>query len=77
MRYEIKLDDRVNADNLTVRATLYYQAMPPYFLKNLFQNAPNGKATKRLHFILSNIELKGTAIEDWKLFVNSAEQKVK
>ena len=76
-RYEVTLDNDVQTENLTVRATLYYQAMPPYFLKNLFKNAPNGEATRRLHFMLSNLELKGTAVEDWKLFVNSAESKVK
>ncbi len=76
IRYEIQLDEGVVAANLTVRATLYYQAMPPYFLKNLFENAPQGEATKRLHFILSNINLKDTAVENWKLFVNSVEQKV-
>lgn len=75
--YQIKLGEGVDSENLTVRASLYYQAMPPYFLKSLFENAPNGEATKRLHFILSNMDLKGTAIEDWKLPVVSAEQKVK
>jgi hypothetical protein len=50
--------------------------MPPYFLKALFDNAPNGEATKRLHFMLSNMELKGTAIEDWKLPVKSAQTAV-
>ncbi len=77
IRYEIGLDETTVASNLTVRATLYYQAMPPYFLKNLFENAPEGEATQRLHFMLSNMDLKGTAIEDWKLFINSAEAKVK
>jgi hypothetical protein len=51
--------------------------MPPYFLHTLFKNAPEGEATKRLHFMLSNMDLKGTAIEDWKLYVTSAEQQVR
>jgi hypothetical protein len=76
IQYQIKLDPAVDTANLTVRATLYYQAMPPYFLHTLFKNAPNGEATKRLHFILSNLDLKGTAIEDWKLYVASAQQPI-
>ena len=76
VRYELELPANVDTENLTVRASLYYQAMPPYFLKNIFENSPNGEASKRLHFILSNINLKGTAVEDWKLFVNSAEAKI-
>lgn len=77
IQYRAQLPDDTDPASLTVRATLYYQAMPPYFLKNLFDNAPEGEATKRLHYMLSNINLKGTAVENWKLFVNSAEQKVK
>ncbi len=70
VRFEIALDELVKGP-LTIKATLYYQAMPPYFLQNLFQNAPNGEATKRLHYMLSNLDLKGTAVEDWKLFITS------
>ena len=76
IRYQIKLDTTVDQSKLTVRASLFYQAMPPYFLKSLFDKAPNGEATKRLHFMLSNMDLEGTAIEDWKLPVKSAETEV-
>ena len=70
VRYKILLD-RAPQGPLTVKATLYYQAMPPYFLKNLFENAPHGEATQRLHYMLSNLDLQGTAVEDWKLFITS------
>ncbi len=75
VRYEIALSEPTKGP-LTIRATLFYQAMPPYFLKNLFQNAPNGEATKRLHYMLSNLDLKGTAVEDWKLFITSDSIKL-
>lgn len=70
VRYKIALDPMPQGP-LTVRATLYYQAMPPYFLKNLFESAPNGEATQRLHYMLSNLDLEGTAVEDWKLFITT------
>ena len=35
--------------------------------KSLFETAPDGPATQRLHYICSNIDLRGTPIEDWKL----------
>ena len=58
---------------MRVRATLYYQAVPPYFLKALFDTAPDGPATRRLHYLCSHVNLTGTPIEGWKLRVASAE----
>ncbi|MFN3189891.1 MAG: hypothetical protein ACE361_05155 [Aureliella sp.] len=72
-RYEVQLPTDVNPSNVRVRATLHYQAMPPYFLKNIFDLSPGGAATKRLHYICSNLKLEGIPIEDWKLPVVSAE----
>ncbi|TWU27757.1 cytochrome P460 family protein [Bythopirellula polymerisocia] len=70
--YRIKLPAEIDHERLEVRATLYYQAIPPYFLQSLFETAPNGPATQRLHYICSNIDLRGTPIENWKLEVTSA-----
>ena len=51
IRYELKLPSDVDLRKLSVKATLYYQAMPPYFLKAIFENSPNGEAlqTASLH----------------------------
>lgn len=73
IQYQIRLPAGVDTEKLVVRASVYYQAFPPYFLKNLFDNAPNGEATRRLHFMLSNADVRGTAIEDWKLLIQTAE----
>ena len=73
MTYRVELPAGVDPERLAVRATLYYQAMPPYYLRNLFETAPDGPATQRLHYICSNIDLRGTPIEDWKLPVVSAD----
>ncbi|MCA9129403.1 MAG: cytochrome P460 family protein [Planctomycetales bacterium] len=75
--YKIALPVGTQRDKLRVTATLYYQALPPYFLKNLFETAPDGPATRRLHYICSNMKLAGTPIEKWKLQVVSAETSVK
>ena len=60
-----------------MRATLYYQAMPPYYLRNLFATAPDGPATRRLHSLIGHLDLKGTPIEGWKLKVASAAGEVR
>jgi hypothetical protein len=70
--YRIDLPRDVDPARLQVRATLYYQAIPPYFLRNLFETAPDGPATRRLHSLCSRLNLRGTPIEDWKLRITSA-----
>jgi hypothetical protein len=75
--YRIALPAGVDASRVRVRATLYYQAMPPYYLRNLFATAPDGPATRRLHHMTSHLNLKGTPIEGWKLKVTSAVGEVK
>jgi hypothetical protein len=75
--YRITLPAGVDSAGLTVRATLYYQAMPPYFLANLFATAPDGPSTRRLHALLGHLDLKGTPIEGWKLKVATATTEVR
>ncbi len=70
--YRIQLPHGVDVKNLTVKATLYYQALPPYFLQNIFEIAPDSDAARRLHYLCANMNLKDTLIEDWKLEVASA-----
>jgi len=75
--YRIELPHAIDAAGLKVRATLYYQAMPPYYLRNLFETAPDGPATGRLHYMTSHLNLKGTPIEDWKLRIATTTREVK
>jgi hypothetical protein len=70
--YRVQLPAGTDPRRLSVKATLYYQAIPPYFLRSAFETAPGGPATQRLHYICSNIDLRGTPIENWKLAVTSA-----
>ena len=76
VRYQVTLPKGVNAANLSVQATLFYQSIPPAYLNMRFQTAPNGEATRRLYFLTSNLQTAGTLIEDWKLRVVSARRQV-
>ena len=74
--YRIPLPKGTNPKDVAVKATLYYQAIPPYFLKTIFDTAPHSDSARRLHYICSNLDLQGTPIEDWKLKVVSDEAPV-
>lgn len=76
LRYEVALPKGLDPKSLSVRATLYYQAIPPYFLNMRFKEVPNGPATKRLYYLASNLKTDGTAIQDWKLKIVATEAKV-
>ena len=58
--------------SVTVTATLMYQAIPPYYLKQRFETAPDGPATQRLYYLASRLQTEGTLIEGWKIRINSA-----
>ena len=77
VRYEVTLPvGPWNPNNLTVKATLYYQSIPPYYLNDRFKQAPNEPATQRLYYLTSNLQTKGTAIENWKFLIAGASQPV-
>jgi hypothetical protein len=78
VRYEVALPigSGSNPNNLTVKATLYYQSIPPYYLNDRFTQAPNEPATQRLYYLTSNLQTKGTAIENWKFQIASGSQMV-
>lgn len=78
--YRVRLADHVVAQlaagaELNITATLYYQAIPPFWLDERFRTA-QGDSGKRLHYITSHLNLDGTPIEGWRLEVASASQAV-
>ena len=73
VRYEIPLS-AFAARNVSITATLYYQSIPPYFLHDRFTQAPDSPATQRLYYLTSNLQTKGTPIENWKFQITSATQ---
>jgi hypothetical protein len=75
VRYEIPLSELprgVDPSKLMVKATLYYQSIPPYYLLQRFEGAPNAQGTQRLYYLTSRMNVKGTPIEGWRLFVASS-----
>lgn len=75
IKYRIKLPDGFTTDDVTVKATMYYQAIPPFWLHQRFSLAPNGDATKRLYYMTSHLDLSDTPMKDWKLPLVSDEVK--
>jgi hypothetical protein len=57
----------------SVRATLYYQAIPPYYLQQRATDA-TGPDTDRLRFYRQNLKVAGTAIENWRLRIATTAQ---
>ncbi|MCO7225393.1 hypothetical protein [Pleionea sp. CnH1-48] len=65
--YKVSLPQNVNSKKLSVKATVYSQSIPPYWLKQRFELAPDGLATQRLYYLTSHLDLSGTPMENWKL----------
>lgn len=73
IRYVISLPAGIDKADVAVRATMYYQSIPPFYLQQRFRLAPEGEATRRLYYIASRLKTtKDTAIADWKLRLVSA-----
>ncbi len=63
--YRIPLTERTRGA-VAVMAVLYYQSIPPYYLRDRF-TIGKGPETKRLAYITSHLTVQGTPLEDWKL----------
>jgi hypothetical protein len=72
--YRIPLDDRTRTA-VSVRVTLNYQAIPPYYLKDRF-TIGKGAETQRLAYLTSHLNVEGTPIDDWKLPIVSATRRL-
>ncbi|HXD33455.1 MAG TPA: cytochrome P460 family protein [Pyrinomonadaceae bacterium] len=68
--YEVPLQG-IDPSFMMVKATLYHQTIPPYYLKMRFDQAPDYPATRRLYYLTSNLKTSGTPIENWKLLIAS------
>ena len=83
-RYEMTLPANAGAD-LQLRVTVYYQAIPPYYLAQRFARGAAGPAsddTKRLYYLASHLDTAALSeagdryIDNWKLAVGRAEAAV-
>ena len=75
--YEISLADLGVANSAwpagwTVRATLWSQSTPPYYLMQRFEQPKPGPAVQRLFYFVTNLKVKNTPIQDWRLRLVSA-----
>ena len=72
LTYSIPLADLLGAQPASVRVTLYYQAIPPFYLQDRFCTTPTRPDTARLFFVAGHTDLTGTRAEGWKLQVVSS-----
>ena len=63
--YRIPISQLANRPT-TVKATLYYQATPPYYLQDRFCTS-NSVDTQRLIYMTGQLSLDDTPAQDWKL----------
>jgi hypothetical protein len=72
VRYEIPIDRKM-ARAAYVRATLYYQSIPPYYLHQRATDA-RGADTNRLIRFTHGLKTDDTPIENWKLEIATADR---
>jgi len=72
VRYKIPLNTKT-AKAASVRANLYYQSIPPYYLFDRASDAV-GTDTDRLIRFSHDIQLQDTPVQNWKLPIASAQQ---
>ena len=60
---------------LKLRATLYYQSIPPRYVNDRFNQA-QGPGTRRLHFLTSHLDDSQTSFKNWKLPAGKDERSV-
>jgi len=73
--YRMPLDDRTRSA-VSVRVTLNYQAIPPYYLQERF-TIGKGAETQRLAYLTSHLNVEKTPIDSWKLAIASATRRVR
>ena len=71
--YRIPLDRARGA--ASVRVTLNYQAIPPFYLRDRF-TIGKGIETQRLAYLASHLNVERSPIEGWKLPIVSATRSV-
>jgi hypothetical protein len=66
----------------SVQATLQYQTIPPYYLRDRFSLLGRGLApdrtreTRRLKYLTDYLSVAATPVRDWKLPLNCARRTV-
>ena len=67
-------------NNLEVRAALFYQSIPPFYLRDRFTTAKDGKRaidgddTQRLLYLTSHIDYSDTPADGWVLLIDEVKK---
>ena len=69
VRYRVTVPPGTKLEDVSVSAQLYYQAIPPYYLLQRFEQAPEGIGTQRLLYITQSLDTSKTPFPGWKLLV--------
>jgi hypothetical protein len=88
IEYRIPLDPETLASVHRVRATLYYQSIPPFYLQERFRDASQGPGHRddieRLYYLTSHLNLDGATNEKgepvlggWKLKIAGDTRRVR
>ncbi len=70
--YRVKLAE-LAGEPASVRATLYYQAAPPYYLQDRFCTS-RSEDTGRLYYLAGHLDIANTPVKGWKLQVGKSAQ---
>lgn len=72
--YRLPLND-LTRKIVSVRVTLNYQAIPPYYLRDRFMIG-KGAETQRLAYLTSHLNLDGSPLEGWKLPIATVNRRL-
>ena len=72
--YRIPLNDRTR-NAVSVRVTLNYQSIPPYYLRDRF-TIGKGAESERLAYLASHLTVAGTPGENWKVRLVCATRRL-
>lgn len=72
LTYAIPID-QIRGVPEAVRARLYYQSIPPFYLQDRYCTA-EGQDTDRLYWLAENLDLSGAPTDGWKLLVADTKQ---
>jgi hypothetical protein len=87
IEYLVTLDEEKMSQIHDVKATLYYQSIPPSYLQQRFRDANVGPSQKgeieRLYYITSHLNVDdvldndgNSVLKDWKFFISSQTKQI-
>jgi hypothetical protein len=75
VRYQVALPAGTALADVSVSARLWYQAIPPYYLNQRFEQVPDGEATRRLYQLVTRLDTSQSPFPNWKLLIAESARK--